>query len=95
MRECTKEPRIAVIALRTVGHFALPADAFVSLLDRADVACVVDVRSFPGSRHNRQFGYDEMERWSPEPDSDQEVSEEPSVPLPGRPETRTDSRRHA
>jgi uncharacterized protein (DUF488 family) len=53
-------------AVRTVGHGTLAADAFVSLLDGADVARVVDVRSFPGSRHNPQFGREEMERWVPQ-----------------------------
>jgi uncharacterized protein (DUF488 family) len=53
-------------ALRTVGHGTLAADAFASLLHRTDVACVVDVRSFPGSRHNPQFGRHEMDRWVPE-----------------------------
>ena len=52
-------------ALRTVGHGTLTAEAFASLLDGADVGRVVDVRSFPGSRHNPQFGREEMERWAP------------------------------
>jgi uncharacterized protein (DUF488 family) len=52
--------------LHTVGHGTLAADAFVSLLDGAGVECVVDVRSFPGSRHNPQYGRDEMERWVPD-----------------------------
>ena len=51
--------------LRTVGHGTLTAEAFASLLDGADVGRVVDVRSFPGSRHNPQFGREEMERWVP------------------------------
>jgi uncharacterized protein (DUF488 family) len=55
-----------VTTLRTVGHGTLAAEAFAALLDRADVAYVVDVRSFPGSRHNPQFGGGEMERWVPE-----------------------------
>ena len=53
-------------SVRTVGHGTLTADAFVSLLHGADVACVVDVRSYPGSRHNPQFGRAEMERWVPQ-----------------------------
>jgi uncharacterized protein (DUF488 family) len=60
------EPPIAMTVLRTVGHGTLAADELASLLDRAGVACVVDVRSFPGSRHNPQFGRAEMERWLPE-----------------------------
>ena len=52
--------------LYTVGHGTLPAEMFASLLDGAHVRCVADVRSFPGSRHNPQFGREEMERWMPE-----------------------------
>ena len=52
--------------LHTVGHGTLPAEAFASLLDGAHVARLVDVRSFPGSRHNPQFGREEMERWVPD-----------------------------
>ena len=52
--------------LHTVGHGTLPAEVFASLLDGAHVARVVDVRSFPGSRHNPQFGREEMERWVPD-----------------------------
>jgi uncharacterized protein (DUF488 family) len=52
-----------VTTLRTVGHGTLAAEAFASLLDEADVERLVDVRSFPGSRHNPQFGREEMERW--------------------------------
>jgi uncharacterized protein (DUF488 family) len=52
--------------LRTIGHGTLAADTLASLLDGAGVACLVDVRSFPGSRHNPQFGRAEMEHWVPE-----------------------------
>jgi uncharacterized protein (DUF488 family) len=51
--------------LRTVGHGTLTAEAFAALLDGAGVGRVVDVRSFPASRHNPQFGRDEMEQWAP------------------------------
>ena len=51
--------------VRTIGHGTLRAEEFASLLDRAHVDRVVDVRSFPGSRHNPQFGREEMERWVP------------------------------
>lgn len=52
--------------VRTVGHGTLSAEAFASLLDGADVARVADVRSFPGSRHNPQFGREQMEQWVPD-----------------------------
>jgi uncharacterized protein (DUF488 family) len=49
--------------LHTVGHGTLPAEAFASLLDGVPVGRVVDIRSFPGSRHNPQFGREAMEGW--------------------------------
>ena len=52
--------------LYTVGHGTLTAEAFASLLDGAHVRRVADMRSFPGSRHNPQFGREEMVRWVPE-----------------------------
>ena len=52
--------------VRTIGHGTLGAEEFASLLDQAGVDGVVDVRAFPGSRHNPQFGRQEMERWVPE-----------------------------
>jgi uncharacterized protein (DUF488 family) len=57
-----------VTTLYTVGHGTLPAEAFTALLDGAQIRRVADVRSFPGSRHNPQFGRDEMERWLPAAD---------------------------
>jgi uncharacterized protein (DUF488 family) len=51
--------------LHTVGHGTLPAEELASLLDRAQVGSVVDVRSFPGSRRNPQFGREEMQGWLP------------------------------
>lgn len=54
------------VSILTVGHGRLAADDFVALLRDASVECVVDVRSFPGSRANPQFGRHEMERWMPQ-----------------------------
>jgi uncharacterized protein (DUF488 family) len=53
------------VALRTVGHGTLAADAFATLLESAGVTRLVDIRSYPGSRHNPQFRREEMERWLP------------------------------
>ena len=50
----------------TVGHGRLAAEAFADLLWDAGATEVVDIRSYPGSRHNPQFGFDEMARWLPE-----------------------------
>lgn len=49
----------------TVGHGTLPAETFAAVLDSARIHRVVDVRSFPGSRHNPQFGREAMEQWLP------------------------------
>ncbi len=53
-------------AIWTIGHGTLPADDFAKILHDADIDELVDVRSFPGSRHNPQYGREEMERWVPE-----------------------------
>ena len=39
----------------TIGHGTRPADELVSVVHEAGVCTVVDVRRFPGSRHNPQF----------------------------------------
>ncbi len=49
----------------TIGHGTVSADELVTLLADQGVARLVDIRSFPGSRHNPQFGREEMERWVP------------------------------
>jgi uncharacterized protein (DUF488 family) len=50
----------------TIGHGTLAAEALVALLRSVPIRRLVDVRSFPGSRHNPQFGREKMERWVPE-----------------------------
>ncbi|MEO6123916.1 MAG: DUF488 domain-containing protein [Ilumatobacteraceae bacterium] len=52
--------------LYTVGHGTLPQNSLVELLHDASVDDVVDIRSFPNSRHNPQFAKEQMERWVPE-----------------------------
>jgi uncharacterized protein (DUF488 family) len=54
------------VTISTVGHGTMPQDVFVSLLGHAGLTEVVDIRSFPGSRRNPQFGTEEMARWLPE-----------------------------
>jgi len=39
----------------TIGHGTRPADELVATLREAGVCTVIDVRRFPGSRHNPQF----------------------------------------
>lgn len=50
----------------TVGHGTLAAAAFAALVRDAGLDVIVDVRRYPGSRHNPQFGGEEMTRWLPE-----------------------------
>jgi uncharacterized protein (DUF488 family) len=40
----------------TVGHSTHPIEAFVDLLRNAGVELIADVRRYPGSRRNPQFG---------------------------------------
>jgi uncharacterized protein (DUF488 family) len=50
------------LPLLTVGHSTHPIDEFLALLRRADVEVIADVRRFPGSRRNPQFGSDALVR---------------------------------
>jgi uncharacterized protein (DUF488 family) len=43
------------MSLYTIGHGTRPISEFVSLLQQADIALLIDVRAFPGSRTNPQF----------------------------------------
>jgi uncharacterized protein (DUF488 family) len=54
------------MALHTVGHGTLAQEAFTELLEEAGLEHVVDIRSYPGSRHNPQFAREAMEAWVPE-----------------------------
>jgi uncharacterized protein (DUF488 family) len=47
--------------INTVGHGTRPAEELVAVLLEADVQTVVDVRRFPGSRRNPQFGRSALE----------------------------------
>jgi uncharacterized protein (DUF488 family) len=42
--------------LYTIGHGTAPIDAFVAQLRGAGITSLVDVRRFPGSRRNPQYG---------------------------------------
>lgn len=44
----------------TIGHSTLPIDIFVQVLRGNHVAQLVDVRTIPRSRHNPQFGKEEL-----------------------------------
>lgn len=44
----------------TIGHGARPLEEFVSLLTDADIALLVDVRRYPGSRRHPHFSRDRL-----------------------------------
>ena len=46
----------------TIGHSTRTIEEFISLLNTYDISLVVDVRTIPKSRHNPQFGEDEVSR---------------------------------
>lgn len=54
------------MTIHTVGHGTLPQADFAALVGGVGLLEIVDIRSFPGSRRNPQFGTDEMARWLPE-----------------------------
>ena len=39
----------------TIGHGTRPVEELVSIVREASVRTLIDVRRFPGSRHNPQF----------------------------------------
>lgn len=53
------------MALLTVGHGTLAAEAFAALVGGAGIERVVDVRSYPGSRRHPHFGREAMADWLP------------------------------
>ncbi len=50
------------IVLHTIGHGTAPLAEFVAVLARFQIASIVDVRRFAGSRRNPQFGAQALER---------------------------------
>lgn len=44
----------------TIGHSTLPIDIFIRALQTNGVELLVDVRTIPRSRHNPQFGIEEL-----------------------------------
>ncbi|HEU4853273.1 MAG TPA: DUF488 domain-containing protein [Telluria sp.] len=44
----------------TIGHSNRPLDDFLALLASNQIECVVDIRTVPKSRHNPQFGQDQL-----------------------------------
>jgi uncharacterized protein (DUF488 family) len=79
------------VRIQTLGHGTLPADDFAALVRTAGIEQVVDVRSYPGSRHNPQFDQEAMAAWLTEDDLAYSWQRE----LGGRRRPRPDSRHPA
>ena len=45
----------------SIGHSSRPAESFLGLLRHYDIACVVDVRRYPGSRRHPHFNRGTLE----------------------------------
>lgn len=48
------------VQVYTIGHSTRAIDEFISLLKTYRIARVVDIRTIPKSRHNPQFGQEEL-----------------------------------
>ena len=46
--------------VRTIGHSNRPIEEFIDLLRQNEVQVLLDVRTVPKSRHNPQFGQDQL-----------------------------------
>ncbi|MEO7617870.1 MAG: DUF488 domain-containing protein [Candidatus Saccharibacteria bacterium] len=46
----------------TIGHSTRPIEEFVELLHSYEISQLVDIRTIPKSRHNPQFGQEEMQK---------------------------------
>jgi uncharacterized protein (DUF488 family) len=44
----------------TIGHSTRPIEEFIGLLKENEVACVLDIRTVPRSRHNPQYNRDAL-----------------------------------
>lgn len=44
----------------TIGHSNRPIEEFIALLQENGVECLLDIRTVPKSRHNPQFGQDQL-----------------------------------
>jgi uncharacterized protein (DUF488 family) len=44
----------------TIGHSNRTIDDFIGLLRQNGIACLLDIRTVPKSRHNPQFGQDQL-----------------------------------
>src|SRR5438445_13835409 len=60
--QLTWESLITRIPIYTIGYGGRPIEQFLELLKRYDIEFLIDVRSQPYSRVNRQFSKDALEK---------------------------------
>jgi uncharacterized protein (DUF488 family) len=59
--------RVAIaVVIRTLGHGTLAVSEFLDVARGAELEVIVDIRRFPGSKRNPQFGRDQMAKWLPQ-----------------------------
>ena len=58
MNQAAPEPHSTLVC--TIGHSNRPLEDFLGLLAANGIECVVDIRTVPRSRHNPQFGQDQL-----------------------------------
>jgi uncharacterized protein (DUF488 family) len=54
------EPTDDAVTIWTIGHSTTPIDQFIASLAEHAITAVADVRRFPGSRRNPQYGVDAL-----------------------------------
>lgn len=54
------------LKIYTIGHSTHSQEEFIDLLKTYEIDVLVDIRSYPGSRHVPQFNKENMEKWIPE-----------------------------
>jgi uncharacterized protein (DUF488 family) len=62
MSTTNEQTEVAAVALTvwTIGHSTRTVDEFIQILRSSEIACLLDVRSFPGSRRYPQFNRTEL-----------------------------------
>jgi uncharacterized protein (DUF488 family) len=82
------------VTLLTVGHGTLAEEAMVDLLRTAGVELLIDIRTYPGSRHNPQHAREALEQWLPEAGIEYRWERRVGGRRKGRPDSRHHGLRH-
>ncbi|MDB5745213.1 MAG: repair protein [Massilia sp.] len=57
---CHAGKRVFAFYHGTIGHSNRPIEEFIDLLRQNGIACLLDIRTVPKSRHNPQFAQDQL-----------------------------------